>query len=75
MCEEVNLASQLLDITKILTEKKTIFSINLSLHINNKDFTFSASSSTKDQDAPVTLEKRKKKSLSYNARNEKRWKL
>ena len=73
MCEEAKIASQLLDITRILTEKNSNFSINLSFHINTKDFTFSASSSKRDQDAPVTLEKRKKKSPSQKARNLKRW--
>ena len=73
MCEEVKIASQLLDITKILTEKNSTFSINLSFHINTKDFTFNASSLKKDQDAPITLEKRKMKSPSRKARNLKRW--
>ena len=73
MCEGVKLASQLLDITQILTERHANISLNLIFHINSKDFTFSASRSKKDKDVPASQENvKKKKSPSQKARNLKR---
>ena len=73
MCEGVKLASQLLDITQILTERHANISLNLSFHINSKDFQFSASSSKKEKDVPTSQENVKKKmSPSQKARKLKR---
>ena len=69
MCDQV---SQLLEITKTLAEQNVSFNISLNFSINEKDFSFNASSSKKDQDPPILLKKRKK-SPSQKARNLKRW--
>ena len=72
MCEEINITSRLLDITKTLAEKNVNFSISLKFTMKEKEFKFDASSSQKDQDHPVLLKKRKKKSPSQKARSLKR---
>ena len=59
-----------MDITRILTERHANISLNLSFHINRKDFTFRASKSKKD--VAVSQEK-KNKSPSQKARNLSRW--
>ena len=63
-CEGVKLASQLFDITQILTERHANISLNRIFHINSKYFTFNASSSKKEKDVSVSQEKVKKKSPS-----------
>ena len=72
MCDQVSITSQLLEITKTLAEQNVSFNISLNFSINEKDFSFNASSSKKDQDPPILLKKRKK-SPSQKARNLKRW--
>ena len=69
MCDELNIASRLLNITEILAEKNVNFSMSLKFTIKEKEFKFDASSSQKDQDRPVLLKKRKKKPPSQKARN------
>ena len=72
MCDERNITSRLLDISKILDEKNVNFSMSLKFTIKKKELKFYASSSQKDQNNPVLLKKRKKKSPSQKARNLKR---
>ena len=68
MCEEIAITSKLLDITKMLAESNSSFSVSLNFTIKDKEFQFSASNSKKDQDQPV-LQNKRKKSLSQRARN------
>ena len=72
MCDELNITSRLLDISKILDEKNVNFSMSLKFTIKKKELKFDASSSQKDQNNPVLLKKRKKKSPSQKARSLKR---
>ena len=72
MCDQVSITSQLLEITKTLAEQNVSFNISLNFSINEKDFNFNASSSKKDQDPSILIKKRKK-SPSQKARNLKRW--
>ena len=72
MCDEVTIASQLLEITKKLTENNVNFSINMNFNFKDNDFNFSASSSRVVQDSPAIQKKRKRKSPSQMARNLKR---
>ena len=71
MCDQVSITSQLLEITKTLAEQNVSFSICLNFSVINKDFSFSASSSKKDQHLPV-LPKKRNKSPSQKTRNLKR---
>ena len=73
MGEELNITSQLLDITKTLAEKNVNFSIRSKFTIKDKEFKFDASSSKKDTDNPVLPKKRKKTCPSQKASNLKRF--
>ena len=69
MCEESNTTSRFLDITKTLAKNNVNFSITFKFTMKEKEFKFDASGSQKDQDNPVLLKKRKKKSPSQKARS------
>ena len=71
MYEEVNIASQVWEIPKPLTEGNTSFYLNQTFNINAKTFNLSALSSQADHEAPVPKGKRENKSPSQKARSMK----
>ena len=50
MCDQVSITSQLLEITKTLAEQNVSFNISLIFSINEKDFSFNASYSSKEEE-------------------------